>query len=364
MLEAGEHPAAQRAAAAQRHDLPLEPAGLRRRRRHAAPARREPRARRPGRPSSTLMANAAFYFGLVRAPGRERPAAVVADVVPGRRGELPRPRPSTASTPSLYWPGIGEVQATELVLRRLLPMAHEGLASWGVAADESDRLLGIIEQRCLPGVNGAELVRRPDAPTRRARTATTRCGRPCGTTASGCTATSRSTPGTEPAQRRRIRRHSRPAPDRGSRQPCRVTTTKARSDPRSCGGRDRGSEPGRVDVLERQGPGPGDPGPGPGRRAARSTAPTSSVRSPWSQRPVVGHGDGRAAGGADVEHRREVVTVLGGGQGRARPHAAAAGRAVERGRGAAAPGQPVAAPPVTPRGSPQAAPGAAGGGVG
>ena len=36
------------------------------------------------------IANAAFYFGLVRAPRRERPAAVVADVVPGRRGELPR----------------------------------------------------------------------------------------------------------------------------------------------------------------------------------------------------------------------------------------------------------------------------------
>ena len=37
-----------RAAAAQRHDLPLEPAGLRHRRRRAAPARREPRA--AGRP--------------------------------------------------------------------------------------------------------------------------------------------------------------------------------------------------------------------------------------------------------------------------------------------------------------------------
>jgi hypothetical protein len=34
-------------------------------------------------------------------------------------------------------------------------MAHAGLASWGVAAAESDRLLGIIEQRCLTGVNGA-----------------------------------------------------------------------------------------------------------------------------------------------------------------------------------------------------------------
>ncbi len=56
---------------------------------------------------------------------------------------------------SIYWPALGEVKATELVLRRLLPMAHQGLASWGVATEDSDRLLGIIEQRCVKGTNGA-----------------------------------------------------------------------------------------------------------------------------------------------------------------------------------------------------------------
>jgi hypothetical protein len=50
---------------------------------------------------------------------------------------------------------VGEVKATELVLRRLLPMAHAGLETWGVASEDRDRLLGIIEQRCLLGVNGA-----------------------------------------------------------------------------------------------------------------------------------------------------------------------------------------------------------------
>jgi len=55
----------------------------------------------------------------------------------------------------IYWPGLGEVPATELVLRRLLPMAHQGLGEWGVAAEDRDRLLGIIEGRCLHGVNGA-----------------------------------------------------------------------------------------------------------------------------------------------------------------------------------------------------------------
>ena len=56
----------------------------------------------------------------------------------------------------VYWPGVGQVRATELVLRRLLPMAREGLESWGASGAEIDRFLGIIEQRCLTGVNGAE----------------------------------------------------------------------------------------------------------------------------------------------------------------------------------------------------------------
>ena len=47
------------------------------------------------------MANAALYFGLVRAPGRERAAAVVADVVQRRRGELPRRRPARHRRPGL-----------------------------------------------------------------------------------------------------------------------------------------------------------------------------------------------------------------------------------------------------------------------
>jgi len=55
----------------------------------------------------------------------------------------------------VYWPGVGEVRVTELVLRRLLPLARAGLDAWGVASDDSDRLLGIIEQRCITGRNGA-----------------------------------------------------------------------------------------------------------------------------------------------------------------------------------------------------------------
>ena len=55
----------------------------------------------------------------------------------------------------VYWPGIGEAPAAELVLRRLLPMARDGLARWGVDAADADRLLEIIERRCVLQVNGA-----------------------------------------------------------------------------------------------------------------------------------------------------------------------------------------------------------------
>jgi hypothetical protein len=55
----------------------------------------------------------------------------------------------------LYWPGIGEVPVGELVLRRLLPAAHEGLARAGVEAADRERLLGVIERRCVTMQNGA-----------------------------------------------------------------------------------------------------------------------------------------------------------------------------------------------------------------
>ncbi|HVH93738.1 MAG TPA: glutamate-cysteine ligase family protein [Nocardioidaceae bacterium] len=100
------------------------------------------------------MANAAFYFGLVRALAEhERPlwsqmsfsAAEENFHVAARQG----------IDAQVYWPGLGQVPATELVVRRLLPMARAGLDSWGVLPDERDRLLGIIEQRCIVGQNGA-----------------------------------------------------------------------------------------------------------------------------------------------------------------------------------------------------------------
>ena len=102
-----------------------------------------------------ILANGAFYFGLVRVLAEEdRPiwsrmsfTAAEDNFHQGARNGI---------NAVLYWPGIGEVPATELVLRRLLAMAHDGLTRWGMDTDLRERLLGIIEQRCLLGVNGAE----------------------------------------------------------------------------------------------------------------------------------------------------------------------------------------------------------------
>src|SRR4051794_16793394 len=101
-----------------------------------------------------LVANAAFYFGLVRHLAEsDRPLWSQMSFQAAEENFETAAEDGIEAT--LYWPGLGEVKATELVLRRLLPMAYQGLDSWGVPADERDRLLGIIEQRCLRGVNGA-----------------------------------------------------------------------------------------------------------------------------------------------------------------------------------------------------------------
>ncbi len=101
-----------------------------------------------------VVANAAFYYGLVRALAEtERPvwtqmsfAAAADNLVAGSRHGIDA---------RVYWPGTGEAPVTELTLRRLLPQAFEGLRQWGVDAKDADRMLGIIEQRCLTGRTGA-----------------------------------------------------------------------------------------------------------------------------------------------------------------------------------------------------------------
>ncbi|MEV6842057.1 glutamate--cysteine ligase [Actinoplanes sp. NPDC051411] len=101
-----------------------------------------------------LLANAAFYFGLIRQLAEEeRPiwsqltfaAAEDNFHVGARRG----------IEATVFWPGIGETPVVDLVRSVLLPKAYAGLARFGVDQVHRDRLLGVIEDRCRLGRNGA-----------------------------------------------------------------------------------------------------------------------------------------------------------------------------------------------------------------
>jgi hypothetical protein len=101
-----------------------------------------------------IMANAAFYYGLLRVLAEEdRPLWSQMSFSAAEENFHAGAREGVDAR--LYWPGLGEVPVGELVVRRLLPLAHEGLARWGVATEDADRLLGIIERRCVSLRNGA-----------------------------------------------------------------------------------------------------------------------------------------------------------------------------------------------------------------
>jgi gamma-glutamyl:cysteine ligase YbdK (ATP-grasp superfamily) len=109
----------------------------------------------PAGPSvADIMANAAFYYGLVRALAEaQRPVWTQMSFTTAAENLQEAARNGLDA--HLYWPGFGETPAAELVLRRLLPLAHEGLGRWGVDQAQADRLLGIIERRCITGQTGA-----------------------------------------------------------------------------------------------------------------------------------------------------------------------------------------------------------------
>jgi gamma-glutamyl:cysteine ligase YbdK (ATP-grasp superfamily) len=101
-----------------------------------------------------MLANAAFYFGLTRELAEDdRP--VWTQMTFGAAEENFHAGARWGMAATLYWPRLGEVAVTDLVLDVLLEKAYAGLDRFGVNPIDRDRLLGIIEQRCLLGRNGA-----------------------------------------------------------------------------------------------------------------------------------------------------------------------------------------------------------------
>lgn len=100
------------------------------------------------------IANSAFYYGVVRMLAEdERPVWTRMSFAAANENFTQCARRGMDA--KVYWPGFGEVAADELILRHLLPLAHEGLEQWGVAQSVRDRYLGVVEDRCRAGVNGS-----------------------------------------------------------------------------------------------------------------------------------------------------------------------------------------------------------------
>ncbi|MFJ9867067.1 glutamate--cysteine ligase [Streptomyces sp. NPDC101165] len=115
----------------------------------------------PAGPTVTdVIANAAFYYGLVRALAEEsRP---IWTRIPFAVAEANFDAACRYGIDARFvWPrrgrygGTGEVDAVTLVRDELLPLASAGLDAWGLEAADRDFYLGVIEERCRRRVNGA-----------------------------------------------------------------------------------------------------------------------------------------------------------------------------------------------------------------
>ncbi|WP_024794590.1 glutamate-cysteine ligase family protein [Tomitella biformata] len=109
----------------------------------------------PAGPSvADTLADAAFFYGLVRGlVDADRP--LWSQMAFGMAGENLAAAARGGFDARLHWPAVGSVEPRDLVLRLLLPIAHAGLASYGIDSAVRERYLGIIEQRCTAERNGA-----------------------------------------------------------------------------------------------------------------------------------------------------------------------------------------------------------------
>lgn len=101
-----------------------------------------------------ILANAAFFFGAMRGLTElDRPVWSRLPFPVARDNLYAGAR--LGMDAQLNWPGIGWVRPDELVLRTLLPLAHQGLRSYGMSEAARQRYLTVIEQRCATRQTGA-----------------------------------------------------------------------------------------------------------------------------------------------------------------------------------------------------------------
>ncbi|MYT75786.1 MULTISPECIES: glutamate-cysteine ligase family protein [unclassified Streptomyces] len=116
----------------------------------------------PAGPTVTdVIANAAFYYGVVRALAEDaRPVWSRLSFDAASRNFDTACRYGIEAR--LEWPrrgrfgGTEQVAAVALVQDELLPLAAAGLDAWGVEPADRDYYLGVIEERCRLRTNGAQ----------------------------------------------------------------------------------------------------------------------------------------------------------------------------------------------------------------
>jgi len=101
------------------------------------------------------MANAAFWFGLLSGLSRTYPdIRRVMEFDTANENFIAAARQGLRA--QFGWPGHQHVPADELILEELLPVAREGLQLRGIAPADSDRYLGILEERVRSKKTGAQ----------------------------------------------------------------------------------------------------------------------------------------------------------------------------------------------------------------
>ena len=100
------------------------------------------------------IANAAFYYGAVTA---------LAELDEPIENQIPH----SSTRDNFYaaaklglrssqrWINGEDISAKDLILEKLLPLAHQGLASLGISIEDSNKYLGIIHDRVKSGQNGS-----------------------------------------------------------------------------------------------------------------------------------------------------------------------------------------------------------------
>lgn len=92
------------------------------------------------------MANAAFWFGLMRGVSEEH--GDISRVMSFESAEENFRASSRLGLQAQFtWPGRPSVPAKDLILQDLLPLARKGLDELGIVPADSDRYLGILEER-------------------------------------------------------------------------------------------------------------------------------------------------------------------------------------------------------------------------